>query len=163
VAVAALLGLLAMIVGLAALFDFGPFDNGDTTSLSKAELVAKGDQVCERAQDQFAELQRKPPNSAEGAVALTQNLVEISQNELNEIRALEAPPEAQEALGRYLEAREQGIAVLERGLEAAQDRDARAYADAQAESAAGQVRRLKLAQAVGFSQCSVVQGGTAGG
>jgi uncharacterized protein YhaN len=163
VAVAALLGLLAVIVGLAALFDFGPFDNGDTTSPSTGEFTAKGDEVCERAHDQFAELQRKPPNSAEGAVALTQNLVEISQNELNEIRALEAPPEVQEALDRYLGAREQGIAVLERGLEAAQDRDARAYADAQAESAAGQVRRLKLAQAVGFSECSVVQSGTAGG
>ena len=34
---------------------------------------------------------------------------------------------------------------------------------AQAEVAAGQVQRLKLAQAVGFSECSVVQSGTAGG
>ncbi len=162
-AVAGLLGLLAVIVALAALFDLGPFDNGDTTSLSKAEFTARGDEVCERAHDQFAELQKEWPNSAEGAVALTQNLIEVSENELSQIRALDAPPEAQEALDQYLLAREQGISLLEQGLEAAQERDAGAYAAAQAEVAAGQVRRLKLAQAVGFSECSVVQSGTAGG
>jgi hypothetical protein len=131
--------------------------------LSRAEFIARGDEVCRRAHDQFAELQKEPPNSAEGAVALTQNLLEISENELSEIRALDAPPEVEADLERYLEAREQGIAQLERGLDAAQDRDARAYADAQAEIAAGQVRRLKLARAVGFSECSVVSASTAGG
>ena len=160
-AVLGALGLLAVTVALAAVLDLGPFGNEDTASLSKAEFTAKGDQVCERAHDQFAELQKAQPNSAEGAVALTQNLIEISQNELSQIRALDAPPEVQPALERYLRAREQGIALLEQGLEAAQDRNARAYADAQAEVAAGQVRRLKLAQAVGFSECSVVQSGTA--
>ena len=160
-AVLGALGLLAVIVALAALFDLGPFED-QGPSLTKTEFIAKGDQACKRAHGQFAELQKKPPNSAEGAVALTQNLIEISQNELSQIRALDAPPEVQPALERYLRAREQGIALLEQGLEAAQDRNARAYADAQAEVAAGQVRRLKLAQEVGFSECSVVQSGTAG-
>ena len=152
-----------MIVALAALLDLGPFEDDDAASLSKPEFIAKGDQVCERAHDQFAELQKKPPNSAEEAVTLTQNLLDISKNELSQIRALDAPPEVQDALDRYLRARERGIALLERGLEAAQDRNAGAYADAQAKIAAGQVQRLKLAQAVGFSECSVVQGGNAGG
>jgi hypothetical protein len=161
VAVLGALGLLAVIVALAALFDLGPFEDGGA-SLTKAEFSARGDQACKRAHGQFAELQKKPPNSAEGAVALTQDLIEISENELSQIRALDAPPEVQPALDRYLRAREQGITLLERGLEAAQDRNARAYADAQAEIAAGQVRRLKLAREVGFSECSVVQSGTAG-
>ena len=163
VVAAAVLGSLAVIVALAAVLDLGPFDDEDTASLSKGEFIAKADQVCQRAHDQFAELQRKPPNSAEGAVTLTQNLVEISENELNQIRALDAPPQVQEVLDRYLRAREQGIAVLERGLQAAEDRNARAYAQAQAEIAAGQLHRLKLARRVGFSECSVVQSGTAGG
>ena len=156
------LGLLAVLVALAAVFELGPFGDGGGTSLTKAEFTAKGDQVCERAHDQFAELQKNPPNSAEGAVALTQNLIEISENELSQIRALDAPAEVQGALDRYLRARGQGIALLEQGLEAAGDRDARAYARAQAKSAAGQLRRLKLAEAVGFTECSVVQGGSAG-
>jgi hypothetical protein len=157
------LGLLAAIVALAALFDLGPFEDERGNSLTESEFTARGDRACKRAHDQFAELQKTPPNSAEGAVALTQNLLEISKSELSEIRALDAPPELQEALDRYLGAREQGIAILERGLDAAQDRDERAYADAQAEIAAGQVERLKLAQAVGFSECSVVQTGNGGG
>jgi hypothetical protein len=163
VVAAGVLGLLAVIVALAAVLDLGPFEDEDTASLSKAEFIAKGDEVCKRAHDQFAELQKKLPNSAAGAVDLTQNLVEISENELSQIRALDAPPQVQEALDRYLRAREQGIAVLKRGVQAAEERNARAYADAQAEIAAGQVRRLKLAQAVGFSECSAVQSGTAGG
>ena len=155
------IGLLAVLVALAAAFDLGPFDDGGT-SLTRAEFTAKGDRTCEQAHDQFAELQKNPPNSAEGAVTLTQNLIEISENELSQIRALNAPPEVQPALDRYLLAREQGIALLKQGLEAAQDENARAYARAQAEIAAGQVRRLKLAEAAGFSHCSVVQSGTTG-
>jgi hypothetical protein len=154
-------GLLAVIVALAVLFDIGPFaDEGDP--LTKAEFIAKGDEACKRAHDQFAELQKKPPNSAEGAAALTENLISISENELDQIRALDPPPEVQPALDRYLRGREQGIALLERGLQAAQDEDARAYADAQARVAASQVRRLKLAQAVGFTECSVVQSAAEG-
>ncbi len=129
------LGLVAVIVALGALLDLGPFEDEGSTSLSKAEFIAKGDEICERAHEQFAELQKTPPNSAEGAVALTQNLIEISENELNQIRALDAPAEvASRRSTATCEAREQGIAVLKQGLEAAQDRNARAYADAQAES-----------------------------
>jgi hypothetical protein len=154
---AGVLGLLALIVALVAVLDAGPFDDDTPETLTEAEFVAQGNRICERAHEQFADLQTEIPNSAEGAVALTHNLVEISENELSEMRALSPPPEAQEALDRYLEAREEGIAVLEQGLEAAKERDAQAYAQAQAEIASGQLRRLKLARAVGFSECSVVQ------
>jgi uncharacterized protein (DUF1778 family) len=164
VAVLGALALLAAIVALAAVFGLGPFDDGGGggTALDRAQFTAKGDQVCNAAHDKFVELQKTPPNSAEGAVALTQNLIEISENELRQIRALDAPPEVQPALDRYLQAREQGIEQLKQGLQAAQERNARAYADAQAKIAASQVQRLELARAVGFSQCSrvPVQGGT---
>ena len=164
VAVLAVFALIAVIVALAALFGLGPFDDdgGSTTALSKAQFTAKGDQVCKSAHERFAELQKTPPKSAEETAALTQNLIEISENELSQIRALEVPPQVQPALDRYLQAREQGIAELKKGLQAAQDKNARAYADAQAKIAAGQVQRLKLARAVGFSDCSrvLVQGAT---
>jgi len=163
VAVLGALALLAAIVALAAVFGMGPFggDDGGTT-LTNAQFTAKGDQVCKEAHDKFVELQKSPPNSAQGAVDLTQNLIGISENELNQIRALDAPPEIQPALDRYLQAREQGIEELKDGLKAAQDRNAPAYAQAQAKIAAGQVQRLKLAKAVGFKECSrvPVQGAT---
>jgi hypothetical protein len=163
VAVLGALALMAAVVALAAVFGLGPFGGDDSgTTLTKAQFTAKADQVCKEAHDKFVELQKTPPNSAQGAVALTQNLVGISEDELSRIRALDAPPEVQPALDRYLQAREQGIAELKNGLQAAQDRNARAYADAQAKIAAGQVQRLKLARAVGFTECSrvPVQGAT---
>src|SRR2546421_2559428 len=156
VAVLGALALLAVIVALAAAFGLGPFGGGGGTALTKAQFTAKGDQVCKQAHDKFAALQNSPPNSAPGAADLTQKLIEISDNELNQIRALDAPPEVQPALDRYLQSREQGIAELKKGLEAAQNRNARGYADAQAQIAAGPVQRLKLARAVGFNQCSRV-------
>jgi hypothetical protein len=163
VAVLGALALLALIVALAAVFGLGPFGDSDGgTTLTKTQFTAEADQACQQAHDKYAELQKSPPNSAQGAADLTQNLIDISENELGQIRALDAPQEVQRALDRYLAAREQGIAELKKGLEAAQARNARGYADAQAKIAAGQVHRLRLARAVGFSQCSRVSQGASG-
>jgi hypothetical protein len=163
-AVAGALGLLAAIVALAALLDLGPFgDDGTTESLSRAEFIAKGDEICRRAHDQFAELQPNPPITAQKAAALQEELIQISEGELSRIRALDAPPEIEVALNRYLRAREQGIALLGEGLQAAKNDDAFAYDAARQRLADGQVDRLELAEAVGFTDCSVVPTGTAGG
>ena len=164
-AVLGALAVLAVVVALAAVLDLGPFGGGEdeTTTLTKAELTAKGDEICKAAHDQFAELQKTPPNSAEGAATLTENLIEISEEELSKIHALDPPADLVPALNRYLEAREQGIALLQQGLKAAQDEDATAYANAQAKIARGQLRRLRLARAVGFTECSRVSDGEAGG
>jgi hypothetical protein len=137
--------------------------SGGTTTLSKADFIAKGDAICKRAHDQFAQLQQHPPASAEAAATLTQKLIEISESELSQIRALNAPEEVQPALDRYLKAREQGIAILKKGQDAAQNENANAYARAQSKVANGQVRRLKLAQAVGFKECSRVSTSTTAG
>jgi hypothetical protein len=137
---------------LAVLAGCGGGGGGGT--LTRAELVSKGDAICKGAHDQFAELQKNPPTTAAEAAALTQKLIDISESELSQLRALNAPADLQGALNRYLAAREQGIAILKKGLTAAQNGNARAYAAAQAEIAKSQVNRLKLAQGVGFTQCS---------
>jgi len=127
---------------------------GDGGTVTKADFVSEGDQICKNAHDQFAELQKSPPTDAAEAAALTQKLIDISNSELDQIRGLDAPSDVQPALDRYLKAREQGIALLKKGLAAAQSGNARAYATAQAAIAKGQVERLKLARAVGFNECS---------
>jgi hypothetical protein len=143
---------LAIAAALAVLLNLGPFENDGT--LTRAEFVQQGDEICKEAHDQFAENQKRPPDTASAAAALTESLIAISENELNDIRNLDAPSEVQSALDRYLAAREEGIALLRKGLEAAQKKDARAFAAAQANIAATQVKRLRLAQQVGFSECS---------
>ena len=104
-----------------------------------------------------------PPNSAEGAVALTQNLIEISENELSEIRALDAPPEVEEALDRTYGRASRESPCSSGALRRRRTGTRVPTPPPRPEIAAGQVRRLKLAQAVGFTECSVVPTGTAGG
>jgi hypothetical protein len=149
------LALVAALTAAAILAGCGG-GSGTTTSaqLSKADFLAKGDEICTQAHDQFTQAQQNPPNDPAGAAELQQKLIDISQHELEEIQSLSVPPELKPALGRYLKAREQGIALLKKGMQAAQNEDAQTYAAANAQLAAGQVHRLQLAQAVGFSQCS---------
>jgi hypothetical protein len=144
----------AILVGLALALDLGPF--GDDEELVEAEFLAQGDEICRAAHEEFESLQGDTPNTPGEAADLTGDLIDISEGEVDEIRDLDAPPALQQPLQRYFDAREEGIAQLQKGLEAAEDRDAFAYADAQAKVAAGQVRRLQLAKEVGFEECSRV-------
>jgi hypothetical protein len=135
---------------------------GDGGQLTKSEFLAKGDEICRHGSEQYAELQKDPPKTSEETAELTQKLIEITRDEVVQIRDLDAPDDVQPALNRYLRAREQGLEILEKGFKAAASNDARAYVAAQAKMAAGQVERLKLAQAVGFSECSRPAGSASG-
>jgi hypothetical protein len=143
----------AVLIVLAIVLDVGPFDDGE---MSKGEFLARGDEICREAHEEFESAQARSPNTAREAADLTGDLIDISEGEVDRIRELEAPPSLQPPLDRYLAAREDGIEQLQKGLDAAQEEDAFAYADAQAEVAAGQVHRLQLAKAVGFNECSRV-------
>jgi hypothetical protein len=144
---------VAALVAIAIVADLGPFADEE---LSEAEFLARGDEVCREAHEEFEDLQAQNPNTASEAAGLTGSLIEISEGELDQIRDLNAPASVERPLDRYLGSREDGIEQLQKGLEAAEDGDAFAYADAQAKVAAEQVHRLKLAKQVGFTECSRV-------
>jgi hypothetical protein len=144
---------VAALVGIAIVADLGPFADEE---LSKAEFLAAGDEICREAHQEFEDLQSPNPNTASEAADLTDSLIEISEGELDEISDLSVPASLQRPLRRYLDSREEGIEQLEKGLGAAEDGDAFAYADAQAKVAAEQAHRLKLAKQVGFNECSRV-------
>ena len=151
VAIAALgVGLL---VGLAIILDLGPF--GDEP-LSEPEFIARADRICADAHSDYERVQDSPPSTAAEAAELTDELVDISQEELDRISDLQAPAAVATPLERYLKAREGGIDELRDGADAAEKGDAFAYSAAQAKVASGQLDRLKLAQAVGFEECSKV-------
>jgi hypothetical protein len=136
----------------------GGGDTSATTStdeaLTKDQLIAQGDAICKDAHDRFAELQGSPPTTPEETATFTQRLLDITQSEVSQLRDLNAPASVKPALDDYLKALDDNVAVLKQGLKAAQQADATAYAQAQAKAVKGQVDRLRLAQAVGFKECS---------
>lgn len=122
--------------------------------VSADELVSKGDELCRQGRERFAEIQSQPPSNASDAVDQTRDLVGVAGDELEGLRNLRPPEELQESYDRYLDARERALELLEEGRDAAEAKDADAYAEAQAEVTKGQPQRLELAQAVGFTECS---------
>jgi hypothetical protein len=123
-------------------------------ALGKSELIAKGDAICKDAHDRFAELQGTPPTTAEETATFTQRLIDITESEVSQLRALSPPSSVKPSLDQYLSAMDKNVAVLKQGLKAAQQSDATAYAQAQAKAVQDQVKRLQFAQAVGFKECS---------
>jgi hypothetical protein len=126
--------------------------------LTKSELVTQGDAICKDAHDRFAELQGSPPTTPEEAATYAQHLVDITETEVSQLRALNPPASVKPALDRYLKSLDENVDVLNQGLKAAQQSDVTAYTQAQAKAAQGQVKRLQYAQAVGFKECSLPAG-----
>jgi hypothetical protein len=146
------MALAMLMLGAAALAGCGPLGDGD--ELSKAEFIAQGDEICKRGREQYLELQKDPPQSAAEAAELTRGLIKITETEIDDLRDLNAPPDSEDALEHYLDSREAGLRILEQGLAAAEDEDSEKYAEAQAQIARQQVDRARLAEKVGFSECS---------
>ncbi|MEO8093037.1 MAG: hypothetical protein ABI726_10060 [bacterium] len=153
--IALAIAVAGALVALTLLLDLGPAADEE---LPPAEFLAQGDEICAQAQRSFEKLQRSEPTTAGEASALTSELLRISEDERDQVSDLRAPVALQQPLERYLDAREQGIEEIRAGLDAADDRDAFAYAKAQAAVADGQLRRRRLAREVGFEQCSRILG-----
>jgi hypothetical protein len=144
------LSVLAAISSIPLLVGCG----GGDEKLTQEEFIAQGDQICTEGRQQFVELQKDPPQSAAESAELTRQLIEITEEEIDDLRDLEGPPESEGPLADYLEAREAGLEILRDGLEAAESEDAEAYAEAQARIARSQIDRARLAERVGFTECS---------
>jgi hypothetical protein len=136
-------------------------DDG-TEQLDAQELVGRGDELCREGQNRFVEIQAEPPSNAKEATDQTDELVDVERGELDELRALEPPEELRAGYEAYLNARAAALEKLEEGRDAADSRDAGAYAAAQAELSAGADKRRKLAAAVGFQVCSSAPAPAAG-
>ena len=150
------LGIAAamLVVAIAVTLDLGPSDD----ELPEGEFLTQADSICADARREFTQAQRIRPTTPGEAGELARNLVEIASEEQDRIAELDPPAEMDAALERYLQAREEGIDQMRAGVDAAADRDAFAYEQAQADVAAGQLRRLQLARRVGFTECSRILG-----
>lgn len=127
---------------------------GNNDQVTPEELISRGDAICAEGRQRFDEVQAEAPANAAAAVDQTQELADIATDELNELRNMQPPDELRESYDRYLEARGRALELLEQGRDAADDKDAEAYGQAQAKAAAEEPQRRKLARAVGFKVCS---------
>jgi len=129
---------------------------GDDSSeqLSAEELVSRADEICRVGIDRFGQIQAEPPSNAVEAESQTAELSEVASDELNDLSSLRPPDELKEPYDAYLASRGRALDQLERGREAAADRDTDAYIAAQTKVTADQAKRLKLAKAVGLQTCS---------
>jgi len=132
----------------------GSSTTSTAAELTKSQLIAKGDAICKDARDRFAELQGSPPTTPEENATFTQKVIDITESEVSQLRALNPPTSMKPALDQYLKSLDKNVDVLNQGLKAAQQSDVTAYAKAQAKTVKGQVKRLQYAQAVGFKECS---------
>jgi hypothetical protein len=137
-----LLGSVALLAGC-----------GDSGPLGAKELVARGDRICGQGQQRFAEIQSTPPANAADAADQTGALIEVSRQELAQLRDLEPPAELVGPMELYLQARQRALELLERGRSAAESRDRDRYAAAQASSRRIAPKRAELARRVGFRVC----------
>jgi hypothetical protein len=157
------LGSIAVAMALPA--GCGSEGGSATTStgpLTKAELVANGDAICRQGVERYTQAQQNPPTTPAQAADLTARLIAITNDELAQLRDLNAPHQVSAALDRYLRARQHGVAILNQEVRAARSNDPNAFAAARARMAGGQVDRLKLARAVGFEDCSRPGAGASG-
>ena len=138
---------------LAAAAAAGAGCGGSTGPVSAAELISQGDDLCAEERTRYREIQTQAPKAASDAVEQTEELIDVAEETLDGLTEIEPPSDLSAAYDRYLDARRQSLELLERGREAAERHDRRAYGDAVEESEAGEARREKLARAVGFEVC----------
>jgi serine/threonine protein kinase len=127
--------------------------------LSKAELIAQADEICEASQSTYtgvfsAELEKVPD------VSYATTLVGISTSGVGRFRRLEpkAPTAVEPDFREYVRAQERVMRYDRQALSAAQAEDATAYVAARERRDAEQAERYDLARAIGLEQCSLKRG-----
>jgi hypothetical protein len=127
---------------------------GGSERVSAAELVQKADAICTKERSSFARVQAHPPPNASVAGNQTDELIKATEDANAQLRDLKPPEGLQSSYDSYLEARDRVIEEMNRGKDAAEDRDSTAYGAAQAAVARGASQRRKLARSLGFKVCS---------
>lgn len=127
-------------------------------TLSKAQLIAKGDEICADSQDTFASYRDTFPNGeSEASVPYSRLLVTISNRAIARFDDLTPPPALEQRYRAYVKAQEEVGEWDMDALRAAEDEDLTAYLEARETRDESQPERERLADAVGFQVCSQPQ------
>ena len=112
------------------------------------------DEICAEVADSFAEAQTDTPRSFEQAAELLAVLTELAREGEEALAEIEPSGTEAEAYRRYLDARAEVVAELDRALAAAEDEDGQAFADARESVEDGAGERARLARAAGLRGCA---------
>jgi hypothetical protein len=122
-------------------------------TLTVAELIEKGDEICEESREKFLRY-RDPEAEAVPDVAYSRVLVGISSNAVERFEALVPPPSLESAYDRYVASQREVKEWDRDALAAAEAEDPNAYVDARETRNETEGARKQLAEEIGFHVCS---------
>ena len=127
-------------------------------TLTAAQLIGKGDEICADSQSTFATYRDEFPNGENEANApYSRLLVTISSKAIGRFQDLVPPPGLEKQYDAYVEAQEEVGEWDRDALRAAEAEDLTAYLKAREARDQSQPKRERLADAVGFEVCSQPQ------
>ncbi len=122
-------------------------------TLSEAELIRRGDEICEESRAKF--LRYRDPEAEEVPdVAYSRVLVGISTNAVQQFEALVPPPSLEPAYDRYVASQREVRGWDRDALAAAEAEDATAYVEARETRNNTEPGRKRMAEEIGFHVCS---------
>jgi serine/threonine protein kinase len=125
--------------------------------LTRSQLVAKGDAICEQSQAAYgAARDRWPEAKSEQTpnISYSAQLIENSTRAAERWRRLSAPASVEPAFREYVESQEEVVGWDEDALAAAEAGDGAAYREARDDRDDTEDNRRRMAEAIGFSVCS---------
>ncbi len=122
-------------------------------TLTKVELIAKGDAICTESRNKFLRY-RDPVAEDVPDVAYSRVLVGISSNAVEQFEALDPPQGLASEYDAYVASQREVMGWDRDALAAAESEDAAAYSEARETRNATEDERKQLAEAVGFHVCS---------
>jgi len=127
-------------------------------TLTKAQLIAKGDEICADSQDTFASYRDTfPSGESEASVPYSRLLVTISNRAITRFNELTPPPALKQPYEAYVKTQEEVGGWDMDALRAAEAEDLTAYLKARETRDETLPERERLADAVGFKVCSQPQ------
>jgi hypothetical protein len=122
-------------------------------TLTEAELIRQGDEICEESRTKFLRY-RDPEAEVVPDVAYSRVLVGISTNAVDQFEALVPPKSLKSAYDRYVASQREVKQWDRDALAAAEAEDSTAYVEARETRTETEGDRQQMAEEIGFHVCS---------
>ncbi len=130
--------------------------NTGPAPLTKSELIAKADAICEESKGRYAEIYDSEKEYT-ADVLYADALARFARERVRQLRALTPPPQLATPYEEYVEAQERVYATDREALAAARQEDAAGVEAARDRRDAEDALRESLARKIGFNVCSTPQ------